>query len=75
MDTEGVLEIVRFKRVEFKENVRAFFPLEQSKLSVIMRCPGFDCTSVCTNQALVVMYTKSNRRAVEFQYYCVGTLM
>ena len=28
---------LRIKRVEFKENVRAFFPQGQSKLSV--RCP------------------------------------
>ena len=45
------MESVRIKRVEFRENVRAFFPQGQSKLSVIMRCPykvgvnkvGFDC--------------------------------
>ena len=50
-DTEGAMESVRFKRVEFRENVRAFFPQGQSKLSVIMRCRykagvnkvGFDC--------------------------------
>ena len=39
MDTEGTIECVRIKRVEFRENVRAFFPREQSKLSVIMSCP------------------------------------
>ena len=33
------MESVRIKRVEFRENVRAFFPQGQSKLSVIMRCP------------------------------------
>ena len=27
------------KRVEFRENVRAFFPQGQSKLSIITRCP------------------------------------
>ena len=44
-DTEGTIKSVRInelgvriKRVEFRENVRAFFPKEQSKLSVIMRC-------------------------------------
>ena len=45
------MESVRIKRVEFRENVRAFFPQGQSKLSVIMRCRykagvnkvGFDC--------------------------------
>ena len=45
------MESVRIKQVEFRENVRAFFPQGQSKLSVIMRCPykagvnkvGFDC--------------------------------
>ena len=48
MDTEGTRE-----RIEFRENVRAFFPQGQSKLSVIMRClyqvgvrkAGFDFTS------------------------------
>ena len=38
MDTEGVIESVRIKWVEFRENARAFFPQGQSKLSVIMRC-------------------------------------
>ena len=37
-DTEGPIESVRIKRVEFRENVKAFFPQGQSKLSVIMRC-------------------------------------
>ena len=31
-DTEGAMESVRIKRVEFRENVRAFFPQGQSKL-------------------------------------------
>ena len=31
------LKGVRMKRVEFKENVRAFLPQGQRKLSVIMR--------------------------------------
>ena len=35
-DTEGDIESVRIKRVEFRENVSAFFPQGQSKLSVIM---------------------------------------
>ena len=38
---------VSIKLVEFKENVRAFFPQGQSKLSVIKRCPykaRLDCT-------------------------------
>ena len=35
-DTEGALCPV--KRVEFRENERAFFPLGQTKLSVITRC-------------------------------------
>ena len=30
---------VCIKRVEFRENVKAFFPQGQNKLSVIMRCP------------------------------------
>ena len=34
----GATESVRIKQVEWGENVRAFFPQEQSKLSVIMRC-------------------------------------
>ena len=38
-DIEGVIESVLIKRVEVRENVRAFFPQGQSKLSVIMRCP------------------------------------
>ena len=37
-DAEGPIESVRIKRVEFRENVWAFFPQGQSKLSVIMRC-------------------------------------
>ena len=52
-DTEGDIESVRVNRVEFRENVGAFFPQGQSKLSVIMRClykegvrkARFDCTS------------------------------
>ena len=56
-DTEGAIESVRIMWVEFRENVRAFFPQGQSKLSVIMRCPnqagvckvGFDCTYVSFN--------------------------
>ena len=39
MDTEGAMESVRIKRVEFRENARAFFSQRQSKLSVIMRGP------------------------------------
>jgi len=35
-DTEGAIESVRIKQVEFIENVRAFFPQGQSKLSIIM---------------------------------------
>ena len=41
------VESVLIKRVEFKEDLRAFFLQGQSKLYVIMRCPyqaGFDCT-------------------------------
>ena len=38
-DTEGTIESVRTKRVEFRENARVFFPQGQSKLSVIMRYP------------------------------------
>ena len=30
---------VLIKRVEFRENVRGFFPLGQRKLSATMRCP------------------------------------
>ena len=30
---------VSIKQVEFRENVRIFFPQGQRKLSVIMRCP------------------------------------
>ena len=43
-DTEGVIESVRIKWVEFRENVKALIPQGQSKLSVTMRCKaGFDC--------------------------------
>ena len=44
-DTEEAIESVSvdwvsilLKRVEFRENVRAFFPLGQNKLSTIKRC-------------------------------------
>ena len=37
-DTKGVIKSVP-KRVEFRENLRDFFLQEQSKLSVIIRCP------------------------------------
>ena len=48
----GAIESVHIKWVEFIENLRAFFPQGQRKLSVIIRCPkwvsvckvGFDCT-------------------------------
>ena len=35
-DTEGDIESVRVNRVEFRENVGAFFPQGQNKLSIIM---------------------------------------
>ena len=38
-DTEGPIESVRIKRVEFRENVKAFFPQGQSKLSATTKCP------------------------------------
>lgn len=43
-DTEEAIESVGIngvflKRVEFRENVRTFFPRGQAKLSVIWRCP------------------------------------
>ena len=46
MDTKRVIEYIypyqrgvriKYKRVEFRENVRAFFPNGQSKLFAIMR--------------------------------------
>ena len=37
-DTKGTIESVP-KRVQLRENLRAFFLQGQSKLSVIMRCP------------------------------------
>ena len=48
----SVLTGVDIKQVEFRENVRAFIPQGQSKLSIIMMCryeagvckAGFDCT-------------------------------
>jgi len=40
MDTEGAIESVCIKRVEFRDKLgRAFFPQGQSKLSVMMMCP------------------------------------
>ena len=45
--TEGGRENVRIKRVEFREDVRAFFLQGQSKLSVVMRCPYIsECPNV-----------------------------
>ena len=38
-EIEGAIESFHIKRVEFRENVRAFFPQEQRKLLVIVRCP------------------------------------
>ena len=43
-DTEEAIESVGIngvflKRVEFRENVRTFFPWGQAKLSVLLRCP------------------------------------
>ena len=38
-DTEEAILDVCIKWVEFRENVGAFFPQGQSKLSVITRCP------------------------------------
>ena len=43
-DTKGAIESARIKGVEFREAARTFFPQEKSKLSVIMRCSGFDCS-------------------------------
>ena len=40
MDTEGAKESVRIKRVEFRENVRAYFHQGQGIRSVIKRCPS-----------------------------------
>ena len=37
--TEGTIESVHIKQVEFRENVWAFFPRGQSKLSIITGCP------------------------------------
>ena len=50
-DTEGATESFRIEWVKFRENVRAFFPQGQRKLSVIKSCPckrgvrkaGFNC--------------------------------
>ena len=36
-DTEWAIESVPIKRIEFTENVRAYFPQGQGKLSVITR--------------------------------------
>ena len=47
-DTEGAILSVCIKRVEFRENVKAFFPLGQSKLPVIIRA----------------IYTRKNRRVL-----------
>ena len=37
-ETEGAIERVCIKQVEFREYVRIFFPQGQRKLSIIMRC-------------------------------------
>ena len=66
MEIEGVIESFHIKRVEFGENVRAFFPQGQSKLSVIMRCQlaywagvrraGFDCNLPIIGWCWLVLY-------------------
>ena len=38
-DSEGAIKSVRIKRVEFRENIRAYVRQGQSKLSAITRCP------------------------------------
>ena len=38
-DSKGAIKSVRIKRVEFRENIRAFVPQGQEKLSAITRCP------------------------------------
>ena len=48
-EMEGAIESFHIKQVEFRENVRAFFPQGQSKLSVIMRCPLAYWAGVRTN--------------------------
>ena len=40
-DTEGDIESVRIKGIEFIENVIAFCPKGQSKLFVIIMCPVY----------------------------------
>jgi len=51
MDNEGAIESVRIKRVEFRENVRAFFPQEQTKT---VRNNEVSTLSRCLKQGLTV---------------------
>jgi len=68
-DTEGAIESVRIKCIEFKENVRAFFPQGRSKLSIIIRCPykagvrkaGFDCTLYSLDFSLATVRSEKNK--------------
>ena len=57
-DTEGAIESVRIKRVEFREDIRVFFPQGHSKLSVIMTevsvMRGLTPVLVCTCSSLFV---------------------
>ena len=39
LPSEGAIGSVRMKRVEFRENVRTFFPQGQSELFAITKCP------------------------------------
>ena len=38
-DSKGAIKSVHIKRVEFRENIRAYVPQVQEKLSAITRCP------------------------------------
>ena len=54
--TEGAMESVCIKRVEFRGNVRAFFLQGQSKLSMIMRCPYYGGCCIVGFKSTLFMY-------------------
>ena len=74
-----LLTAVRTRPVEFRENVRAFFPQGQSKLSVIMRCPGYSGVhkaAVCIPQLqsvrwLVLRWQQKQKIGNRSLYYSV----
>lgn len=72
----GTIESVHIKWVEFIENLRAFFPQGQRKLSVIIRCPkwvsvckvGFDCTVGQAFLTLGIWVGRGGGRLIDRRY-------